>query len=76
MPEQSTSLHEASAYVQTIEKRAGIKIGCPEEASFRRGFLSLEQLEALAVKMPKCEYRQYLAEVVAEARGFVHHSIR
>jgi len=72
----STSLHEASAYVQTIEKRAGIKIGCPEEASFRRGFLSLEQLEALTVKMPKCEYRQYLAEVVAEARGFVHHSIR
>jgi glucose-1-phosphate thymidylyltransferase len=72
----STSLHEASAYVQTIEKRAGIKIGCPEEASFRRGFLSLEQLEALTVKMPKCEYRQYLAEVAAEARGFVHHSIR
>jgi len=64
----SSSLHEASAYVQTIEKRAGIKIGCPEEASFRRGFLSVEQLEGLTSRMPKCEYRDYLIEVVAEAR--------
>ncbi len=71
----SSSLHEASAYVQTIEKRAGIKIGCPEEAAFRSGFLDLEQLEALTVKMPKCEYRQYLAEVAAEARWLVHPGI-
>lgn len=64
----SSSLHEASAYVQTIEKRAGIKIGCPEESAFRRGFLSLPQLEALTGRMPRCEYREYLAEVVAEAK--------
>src|SRR6185295_8048787 len=64
----SSSLHEASAYVQTIEKRQGIKVGCPEEAAFRRGFLSLAQLENLIGKMPNCEYRDYLArEVVAEA---------
>jgi len=54
--------------VQTIEKRAGIKIGCPEESAFRRGFLSLPQLEALTGRMPRCEYREYLAEVVAEAK--------
>jgi glucose-1-phosphate thymidylyltransferase len=64
----SSSLHEASAYVQTIEKRVGLKIGCPEEAAFRRGFLSLDRLEGLSAKMPKCEYRDYLAEVVAEAK--------
>lgn len=65
----SNSLHEASAYVQTIEKRQGIKIGCPEEAAFRRGFLSLERLESLTHRMPKCEYREYLAnEVISEAK--------
>jgi glucose-1-phosphate thymidylyltransferase len=65
----SNSLHEASAYVQTIEKRQGIKIGCPEEAAFRRGFLSLQKLEALTERMPRCEYRDYLAnEVIAEAK--------
>ena len=63
----SSSLHEASAYVQTIEKRAGVKIGCPEEAAFRAGFLTLAQLTELTGTMPNCEYRDYLAAVVAEA---------
>jgi glucose-1-phosphate thymidylyltransferase len=65
----SSSLHEASAYVQTIEKRAGIKLGCPEEAAFRSGRVSLAQLEAIVANMPNCEYRAYLeTEVVAEAK--------
>jgi glucose-1-phosphate thymidylyltransferase len=64
----SSSLHEASAYVQTIEKRQGVKIGCPEEAAFRHGFLSLEQLKGLNAKLPNCEYRHYLENVVAEAQ--------
>jgi glucose-1-phosphate thymidylyltransferase len=63
----SSSLHEASAYVQTIEKRQGIKIGCPEEAAYRRGFISLAQLEALTGRIPNCEYRDYLSNVIAEA---------
>ena len=63
----SSSLHEASAYVQTIEKRAGVKIGCPEEAAFRAGILTLSQLTELTGKMPNCEYRDYIASVVAEA---------
>jgi glucose-1-phosphate thymidylyltransferase len=64
----SSSLHEASAYVQTIEKRQGVKVGCPEEAAFRKGFLSLVALETLTNRLPKCEYRAYLEEVVAEAK--------
>ncbi|EEF60575.1 putative glucose-1-phosphate thymidylyltransferase [Pedosphaera parvula Ellin514] len=64
----SSSLHEASAYVQTIEKRQGIKIGCPEEAAFHSGFLSLHELESLTAKIPKCEYRDYLGALVAETK--------
>ncbi len=64
----STSLHEASAYVQTIEKRQGIKIGCPEEAALHRNFLSLERFEALLAQLPNCEYRDYLQSVAVEFR--------
>jgi glucose-1-phosphate thymidylyltransferase len=65
----SSSLHEASAYVQTIEKRAGIKIGCPEEAAFRQGFVPLAALEQIVSTMPQCEYRCYLEhEVLREAK--------
>jgi len=63
----STSLHEASAYVQTIEKRQGIKVGCPEEAAFQRGFLSLSEFQQQVERLPRCEYRTYLETVVVEA---------
>jgi glucose-1-phosphate thymidylyltransferase len=62
----SSSLHEASAYVQTIEKRQGMKLGCPEEAALYRGFLTLEKFESLVSGLPKCEYRDYLADVATE----------
>ncbi len=63
----SSSLHEASAYVQTIEKRAGIKIGCPEEAAFRRGFIDHPGLQRIIDALPRCEYRAYLEAVLAES---------
>jgi glucose-1-phosphate thymidylyltransferase len=63
----SSSLHEASAYVQTIEKRQGVKVGCPEEAAFRKNFLSLADLKTLCFRLPNCEYRAYLENVIAEA---------
>jgi len=64
----SSSLHDASAYVQTIEKRQGMKLGCPEEAALRRSFLTLEQFEALVSMMPQCEYRDYLSSLAGEVR--------
>jgi len=64
----SSSLHEASAYVQTIEKRQGMKLGCPEEAALYRGFLSLDQFDGLISGMPRCEYRDYLATLATEVR--------
>ena len=64
----STALQEASAYIEAIERRQGVKIGCPEEAAFVRGFLTLLQFDALLENMPNCEYRDYLVSVVAESR--------
>lgn len=64
----SSSLQEASAYVETIEKRQGIKIGCPEEAAFRRGFLGLDEFADIVESLPVCEYRDYLRGVVEEGR--------
>ncbi|ODU13894.1 MAG: glucose-1-phosphate thymidylyltransferase [Thiobacillus sp. SCN 64-35] len=64
----TTALQEASAYIEAIERRQGVKIGCPEEAALVRGFLSLQQFEALLEEMPNCEYRDYLASVAAETR--------
>lgn len=59
----SSSLHDASAFIQAIEKRQSIKIGCPEEAALRQGFLTREAFEQLVTTLPKCEYRAYLEEI-------------
>jgi glucose-1-phosphate thymidylyltransferase len=64
----SSSLHEASAYVQTIEKRQGVKIGCPEEAAFRKGLISPTKLDELVGSLPNCEYREYLSSVARDAK--------
>ena len=62
----SSSLHEASSFVQTLEKRQGIKIGCPEEAALRAGLIDQGQFHELIQRMPDCEYRDYLKRIAAE----------
>jgi len=64
----STALHEASTYIETIERRQGIKIGCPEEAALTRGFLGIRQFEELIKNIPACEYSAYLRSIAEEWR--------
>jgi len=54
------SLHDASEYVRVIEKRQGTKIGCIEEVAFRMGYIDENQLKALAAKLKKSGYGDYL----------------
>ena len=52
--------------MQTIEKRQGLKIACPEEVAFRQGFISAEELEQLAQSLIKSGYGQYLLNLLNE----------
>lgn len=60
------ALLEASNFVQTIERRQGLKVACPEEIAFRLGYISSAQLEALANKIRKSSYGQYLRVLLTE----------
>ncbi|ASM76214.1 Glucose-1-phosphate thymidylyltransferase [Vitreoscilla filiformis] len=60
------SLLEASAFVQTLEKRQGLKVCCPEEICWRKGWIDDAQLEALAKPLSKSGYGQYLQQVLRE----------
>jgi glucose-1-phosphate thymidylyltransferase len=58
------SLIEAALYIQTIEKRQGLKIACPEEIAYRQGFIDAAQLQALAQPLMKNGYGLYLMDVL------------
>jgi glucose-1-phosphate thymidylyltransferase len=60
------SLIEAAQFVQTVEKRQGLKIACPEEIAFRMQFIDAGQLEKLAEPLRKSGYGQYLLQVLRE----------
>ena len=60
------SLLEASQYIETIERRQGLKIACPEEVAYRQGWVSAAQIEALAKPMLKNNYGQYLIRMLTE----------
>jgi glucose-1-phosphate thymidylyltransferase len=60
------SLVEASLFVQTVERRQGLKIACPEEIAYRLGYIDNEQLEQLATPMAKSGYGQYLLRLLKE----------
>jgi glucose-1-phosphate thymidylyltransferase len=62
------SLLEAGQFIATLERRQGLKIACPEEISWRNGFITSEQLEKLAQPLAKSGYGQYLQRLLAEGR--------
>ena len=60
------SLMQASQFVQVIEQRQGLKVGCIEEVAYRKGFISKEELQAIAQPLLKSGYGQYLLDILNE----------
>jgi glucose-1-phosphate thymidylyltransferase len=60
------SLFEAGSFIQTVERRQGLKIACPEEIAYRLGYIGADQLEALAEPFRKSGYGQYLLSLLRE----------
>jgi glucose-1-phosphate thymidylyltransferase len=63
------SLMHAAAFVQAVEERQGIKIGCIEEVAYREGYIDAARLRALAEPLLKSGYGEYLLDVLAETEG-------
>jgi glucose-1-phosphate thymidylyltransferase len=62
------ALHDASAFIQTIEMRQGLKISSPEEIAWRLGYIGDEDLERLARRLGKSAYGEYLLEILDGGR--------
>jgi glucose-1-phosphate thymidylyltransferase len=60
------SLLEASHFIETIERRQGLKIACPEEIAYRQGFIDERQLRKLAAPLEKSGYGEYLLQLLSE----------
>jgi len=60
------SLLDAGRFIETIEQRQGLKVACPEEIAFRRGFIDAAQLEKLAAPLAKNDYGQYLYRLLLD----------
>ncbi|MGC1781927.1 MAG: glucose-1-phosphate thymidylyltransferase RfbA [Acidobacteriaceae bacterium] len=63
------SLIDAAVFIQTIEKRQGLKVACPEEIAYHHGYITAAQMERLAARLGKSGYGNYLLQVLREAEG-------
>ena len=64
------SLSEASTYIEVLEKRQGLKVGCLEGIAYRKGWIDEERMRQLAQPMLKNQYGQYLLKVIDEVKKF------
>ena len=62
------SLSEASTYIEVLEKRQGLKVGCLEGIAYRQGWITEERMRELAKPMLKNQYGQYLLKVIDELK--------
>ena len=62
------SLLEASAFIETLEKRQGLKVACPEEIAYNKGYINAEQLQRLIAPLSKNGYGRYLTSLLKERR--------
>jgi len=60
------SLMDAARYVEVVERRQGMKIGCPEEVAWRMGYINDTELEMLAARLKKNDYGRYLSSLLLE----------
>jgi glucose-1-phosphate thymidylyltransferase len=58
------SLYQSGAYIQTIQERQGIKVGCIEEECYRKKFINKQQLSIIVDRMPNSEYKNYLSKIL------------
>ena len=59
------SLHDASSFIRTIERRQGLKVGCPEEVAWRQGWINDQELESSAKNLVKSGYGKYLLDLLS-----------
>ena len=64
------SLHEASSYIRSLEKRQGLKIGCPEEIAWRTGLIDDNQLASISENMLTSGYGNYLQSILKDSKTF------
>ena len=60
------SLLDASQFIATIERRQGLKVACPEEIAYRKGYIDAAQLAKLAEPLKKNQYGQYLLQILED----------
>lgn len=64
------AMHDASSYIRTIENRQGMKVGCPEEIAWRKGWINDEELIGLSKPLLKSGYGSYLQELIINKKKF------